>query len=81
VVNGFTMDEAGYADQAGAGAPPLEESAEIVRGYLGSLPAEQFSNLTEVAQHFAEANQDARFELLLDLLVEGLARRAAERDS
>jgi AcrR family transcriptional regulator len=81
VVNGFTMDEAGSADQARAGAPPLEEGAEMVRGYLGSLPAEQFSNLTEVAQHFAEVNQDARFELLLELFVEGLVRRAAGRDS
>jgi AcrR family transcriptional regulator len=81
IVNGFTMDEAGYADQADTAAPPLEDTAEMVRGYLGSLPAEQFSNLTEVAQHFAEANQDARFELLLDLFVEGLARRGAERDS
>lgn len=76
VVNGFTMDEGGYEAEVAAGAPPLEESAEMVGGYLASLPADQFSNLTEVADHFVDADQDARFELLLDLFVEGLARRA-----
>jgi AcrR family transcriptional regulator len=76
VVNGFTMDEGGYETEVAAGAPPLEESAEMVGGYLASLPADQFSNLTEVADHFVDADQDARFELLLDLFVEGLARRA-----
>jgi AcrR family transcriptional regulator len=78
VVNGFTMDEGGYEAEVAAGAPPLAESAEMVRGYLASLPGEQFSNLTAVADHFADADQDARFELLLDLFVEGLARRAQE---
>ncbi len=78
VVNGFTMDEVGYEAETDAGsAPPLEEGAEIVGEYLGSLPADQFSNVTEVATHFADADQDARFELLIDLFVEGLARRAA----
>jgi AcrR family transcriptional regulator len=77
VVNGFTMDEAGYEAEAAAGAaPPLEEGAEMVRGYLNSLPADQFSNLTEVGAHFADADQDGRFELLLDLFVDGLAKRA-----
>jgi TetR/AcrR family transcriptional regulator, tetracycline repressor protein len=78
VVNGFTMDETGYEAETEAGAaPPLEESAEMVGDYLGSLPADQFSNVAEVAAHFADPDQDARFELLIDLFVEGLARRAA----
>jgi TetR/AcrR family transcriptional regulator, tetracycline repressor protein len=79
VVNGFTMDEAGYEAETEAGAaPPLEEGAEMVGDYLGSLPADQFSNVTAVAAHFADADQDGRFELLLDLFVEGLAKRAEE---
>ena len=78
VVNGFTMDEAGYEQAEVETAPPLEEAAEMVGGYLGSLPAEQFPNLTEVGRHFAGADQDARFELLLDLFVDGLAAKAAE---
>jgi AcrR family transcriptional regulator len=78
MVNGFTMDEAGYADAAVETAPPAEEAGELVRGYLDSLPADQFPNLTEVAEHFAVTDQDARFELLLDLFVDGLAARAGE---
>jgi AcrR family transcriptional regulator len=78
VVNGFTVDEAGYADAAVETAPPPDEAAEMVRGYLESLPAGEFPNLTEVADHFAVTDQDARFELLLDLFVDGLAARASE---
>ena len=78
VVNGFTVDEAGYAEADVETAPPMDEAAELVRGYLASLPADQFPNLGEAAEHFAETDQDARFELLLDLFVNGLARRASE---
>jgi AcrR family transcriptional regulator len=78
VVNGFTVDEAGYGDAAVETAPPADQAAEMVRGYLESLPAEQFPNLTELADHFAVTDQDARFELLLDLFVDGLAARAGE---
>jgi AcrR family transcriptional regulator len=79
VVNGFTMDETGYEAETEAGAaPPLEEGAEMVGDYLGSLPADQFPHTIEVAAHFADADQEARFELLLDLFVEGLAKRAQE---
>jgi AcrR family transcriptional regulator len=77
-VNGFTVDEAGFEDGNVETAPPLEEAAEMVGGYLRSLPAEQFPNLSEVGQHFAMADQDARFELLLDLFVDGLAAKADE---
>ena len=76
-VNGFTVDEAGFEDGA-EGAPPIDELAEMVGGYLRSLPVEQFPNLADVGQHFAMADQDARFELLLDLFVDGLAAKAAD---
>jgi hypothetical protein len=73
------MDETGYEAETEAGAaPPLEEGAEMAGAYLGSLPPDQFSNVVEVASHFADADQDARFELLLDLFVDGLAQRAEE---
>ena len=55
----------------------MDEAAEMVRTYLTSLPTEQFSNLKEVADHFAITDQDSRFELLLDLFVDGLAARVA----
>jgi TetR/AcrR family tetracycline transcriptional repressor len=76
VINGFTMDEAGYADEAPEGAPPLDEAGGMVRDYLSALPDEQFPNLKQVADHFAITDQDARYEMLLDLFVDGLAARA-----
>jgi TetR/AcrR family transcriptional regulator, tetracycline repressor protein len=75
-VNGFTMDETGFVEQPAPGTPPLDEASRMVRDYLESLPPDQFPNLTEVADSFAVTDQDARFELLLDLFVEGLAARA-----
>jgi AcrR family transcriptional regulator len=80
-VNGFTMDEAGFTEQAAPGTPPLDEAGQMVHDYLESLPRDQFPNVTEVADSFAVTDQDARFELLLDLFVEGLARRAADQDA
>jgi AcrR family transcriptional regulator len=79
-VNGFTVDEAGFEEPAAEGAPPIDEIAGMVGDYLGSLPADQFPNLTEVGEHFAMADQDARFELLLDLFIDGLAAKAAAGD-
>ncbi|HWI22154.1 MAG TPA: TetR/AcrR family transcriptional regulator [Baekduia sp.] len=75
MVNGFTMDEGGYVEEPPIGAPSLEEAGAMVRSYLAALPAKQFPNLREVADHFAITDQDARFEMLLDLFVDGLAAR------
>jgi TetR/AcrR family transcriptional regulator, tetracycline repressor protein len=55
---------------------PPEEMATIARDYVAALPADRFPNLVAVADHFAIGDPDERFELLLDLFVEGLARRA-----
>ncbi len=81
LVNGFTLDEAGYDEKAPEGAPQIEEVAQMVRTYLSSLPSERFSNLKQVAHHFAMVDQDARFDLLLDLFVDGIAARAAQEKS
>jgi TetR/AcrR family transcriptional regulator, tetracycline repressor protein len=48
----------------------------MVREYFSSLPPERFPNPVAVAPEFADADMDARFELLLDFLVDGLAARA-----
>jgi AcrR family transcriptional regulator len=77
-VNGFTMDETGFSQDADAKAPPADEVGRMVTDYLRSLPSDQFPNLIEAADHFAATDQDARFELLLDLFVDGLAARANE---
>ena len=41
------------------------------------LPAEQFPNLVALADEFGYADRDAQFELLIDIFVDGLARKAA----
>jgi TetR/AcrR family tetracycline transcriptional repressor len=89
-VNGFTVDETGVDDAADGpdgraldgGAPTgdaasLQETADIVRDYIASLPADLFPNMTALAGEFALADPDERFELLIEIFVDGLARRAA----
>jgi AcrR family transcriptional regulator len=77
VVLGFTMDETGEGGQPPADQPAPEDAAAMAAGYVASLPADRFPDLVAVAGHFAARDADARFELLLDLFVDGLAQRAA----
>jgi len=91
-VNGFTLDETGVEDGpdtdidtgtgTGASAPAadpagLQRAADMARDYIASLPAELFPNMTALADEFAFADPDERFEFLIDIFVNGLARRAA----
>jgi AcrR family transcriptional regulator len=78
-VNGFTVDETGVEDGGAPDRDPahLAEAAEMARDYIASLPASLFPNMTSLAGEFALADPDERFELLLDIFVDGLARRAA----
>jgi AcrR family transcriptional regulator len=85
-VNGFTVDETGVDDAGPPGpdgnAPPSDpairqEAADMARDYVASLPAGQFPNMVALADEFAFADADERFELLIDIFVDGLARRAA----
>jgi AcrR family transcriptional regulator len=76
-VNGFTLDE------TGGGGSPRDTSldagtaaAQMVRDYLASLPAQMFPTLVSLADEYTGADPVARFELLIDIFVEGLARRA-----
>jgi hypothetical protein len=48
-----------------------------VADYLASLPVDQFPNITAVTGHFIEDDPGQRFELLIDLFVDGLAECAA----
>lgn len=88
-VNGFTLDETGAGDAArpaasagqdGAGGVRgggTKEAAEMARAYLASLPPQQFPHLVELADEFSYSDPDERFELLIDIFADGLARRAA----
>ena len=49
----------------------------MARAYLVSLPAERFPHVVELAEHIAASDADERFELLLDVYVDGLAQRAS----
>jgi AcrR family transcriptional regulator len=85
-VNGFTMDETGVedpgAENPGRSSLPtdpaeLQEAANMARDYVASLPAEQFPNMVGLADEFAFADADERFGMLIEIFVDGLARRAA----
>jgi AcrR family transcriptional regulator len=77
-INGFTLDETGVGDGAGSGelAEINQQNLDLARDYLASLPPASFPNLVELADEYAFADRDARFELLIDIFVDGLARTA-----
>src|SRR5919197_6251181 len=81
VVNGFTMDEtADYTPTTGE--PRVsEEDARMASNYIASLPRDRFPNMVEVAQYYTAGDPNERFELLLDLFVDGLAKRAASESA
>jgi AcrR family transcriptional regulator len=76
IVLGFAIDETGEGGQPPAGQPSPEDAAAMTRDYLASLPSDRFPHLVELADHLTTGDADQRFELLLDLFVDGLAARA-----
>ena len=76
IVNGFAIDETGEGGQPPADRPPPEVAVTMTRDYLAALPSDRFPHLAELADHVAADDADERFELLLDLFVDGLAQRA-----
>jgi AcrR family transcriptional regulator len=74
-VNGFTLDETGVGDD------PADlnsgQGSDMVHDYLASLPPQAFPTLVAMADEYGHADPDERFELLIDIFVDGLARRAA----
>jgi len=84
-INGFTIDETGVDDgpDSRAGSMSLDladrqQVADMARDYIASLPAAAFPNMTALADEFAFSDPDERFELLIDIFVDGLSRRAAQ---
>jgi hypothetical protein len=54
-----------------------QQVADMARDYIASLPADLFPNMTALPDEFALADPGERFELLIDIFVDGLTRRAA----
>jgi AcrR family transcriptional regulator len=82
-INGFTIDETGVDDRPADDSPgpidpdDLQQVANMARDYIATLPAALFPNMTALADEFAFASPDERFELLIDIFVDGLSRRAS----
>ena len=77
VVNGFTMDEAADYTPTTGETQVSEQAAQMASQYIASLPPDRFPNMVEVADEYQAIDPDESFELLLDLFVDGLAKRAA----
>lgn len=71
VVNGFMLEEA-----PASGRQPDAQLLRAVSGYFASLPQDRFPNLVAVADAYTHGDADERFELLIDLFVDGLAAHA-----
>ena len=56
----------------------LQEIADMASDYVASLPARAVMLGNRSAGEFAFSDPDERFELLIDIFVDGLARRAAQ---
>ena len=70
-----------YEETLGLGSPtgeelPPHEVLAMIRGYLESLPPEQFPNTVALVGELMEGGPDERFEFGLDVLVRGLAAQA-----
>ncbi len=90
-VNGFTLDETGVDTAADYGAGPASRAgdaegegedgagaADLASAYLGALPVQRFPNLVALAAEFSAADPGERFELLIDIFTDGLARLAGQ---
>ncbi len=77
VVNGFSLEEPVGVSLVAADQAPATELETMVSDYFASLPPAGFPNLVALAGEFTAADMDERFELLLDLFVEGLAAQAS----
>jgi AcrR family transcriptional regulator len=82
-VNGFTVDETGVDDAGGdhqGDAAARQEAADMAGDYIGSLPPDLFPYMTSMAREFMVADPDERFEMLIDIFVDGLVKRAAREN-
>lgn len=75
VVNAFSLEDSNALRAPGGGEADPEETGRMISAYFASLPADRFPNLTELADDFFAGTMDDRFELLLDVFIDGLVAR------
>jgi hypothetical protein len=75
-------DEQGQSAAASLAGPAASgdgaDAADLASAHIGALPAQRFPNLVALAAEFAYADPHDRFELLIDIFVDGLARLAGQ---
>jgi len=77
-VNGFTMDETGSRTAAARNSPGRAAEGRGHGPRLHRLaPGRAVPEHDRAGSEFAFSDPDERFEMLIDIFVEGLARRAA----
>ena len=77
----FALYVGAFAYEMSLRVPPLGEEGvtpEQLADYFRSLPAEQFPNLTGLADDLTTPDADERFEFALELLVRGLEAMAED---
>ena len=79
IVIGFAIDETGEGGQPPADAPPPATPARWPATTSPRCRPTASRTSSRVAEQFAADDPDQRFELLLDLFVDGLAQRAHRR--
>ncbi|HYZ29102.1 MAG TPA: TetR/AcrR family transcriptional regulator [Thermoleophilaceae bacterium] len=78
----FALYVGAFAYEMSLRVPPLGEEGVTpaqLADYFRSLPAEQFPNLTGLADDLTTPDADERFEFALELLVRGLEAMAEDR--
>lgn len=68
-------ETAGLQSPTGEPLPP-DEVLAMMRGYMASLPREQFPNTVELVDELMSGGPEERFEFGLDVIVLGLAAQA-----
>ncbi len=75
-VEGFVYEESLWFEHKPEGDPFWEGLGTQMRDYFAALPPDRFPNLVALSGAMFAADNDARFELGLDVILRGLASYA-----
>ena len=63
--------------RAGGATGRRRDALRQVRRWFAALPADEYPNLTALADQLAQPDQDRRFQVGLQMVLDGLERRLA----